>query len=299
MSEDREHTISKVTVYGALANLGLSALKMIAGLVGKSSAMVADAVHSLSDMVSDLVILVMVKLSAKERDKSHDYGHGKYETLATLFVSLLLVVVGARILAESFGRIRAVMAGTEIETPKLIALWAALVSILVKEGLYQWTARVGRRVNSQAMVANAWHHRSDALSSVGAALGISGAIFIGGKWAILDPIVGCVISIVILVVAVKMVVPALGELAEASLPDEVEDRILQIIESVPGVGNAHELKTRKTGPDIVVDAHIVVDPEMTVLAAHGITELVENALRDEFGKGTQVSIHVEPDIDSD
>lgn len=299
MSEDREHTISKVTVYGALANLGLSALKMIAGLVGKSSAMVADAVHSLSDLVSDLVILVMVKLSAKERDKSHDYGHGKYETLATLFVSLLLVVVGARILAESFGRIRAVMAGTEIGTPKLIALWAALVSILVKEGLYQWTARVGRRVNSQAMVANAWHHRSDALSSVGAALGISGAIFIGGKWAILDPIVGCVISIVILVVAVKMVVPALGELAEASLPDEVEDRILQIIESVPGVGNAHELKTRKTGPDIVVDAHIVVDPEMTVLAAHGITELVENALRDEFGKGTQVSIHVEPDIDSD
>ncbi len=299
MSEDREHTISKVTVYGALANLGLSALKMIAGLVGKSSAMVADAVHSLSDLVSDLVILVMVKLSAKERDKSHDYGHGKYETLATLFVSLLLVVVGARILAESFGRIRAVMTGTEIETPKLIALWAALISILVKEGLYQWTARVGRRVNSQAMVANAWHHRSDALSSVGAALGISGAIFIGGKWAILDPIVGFAISIVILVVAVKMVVPALGELAEASLPDEVEGRILQIIESVPGVGNAHELKTRKTGPDIVVDAHIVVDPEMTVLAAHGITELVENALRDEFGKGTQVSIHVEPDIDSD
>lgn len=299
MDTERQKTISTVTLWGAAANLLLCIVKMIAGLLGRSSAMVADAVHSLSDLVSDVVVLVMVKVASKGEDESHDYGHGKFETLATVCVSLLLVVVGARLMAGAIGSILDVLKGGVLEAPGTIALWAALLSIAVKEVLYQWTARTGKKVNSPAMVANAWHHRSDALSSVGAALGIAGAILFGGKWTILDPIVGVVISIVIIVVAVKMAVPALKELTEASLPEDVERNITSIIESVPGVDNAHALKTRRTGPGIVIDAHIVVDPQMTVAAAHEITSQVEAALRREFGEGTQLSIHIEPDIDAD
>ena len=294
MDKSRENTISTVTVAGALANLALCAFKMIAGLIGRSSAMVADAVHSLSDLVSDIVVLVMVRISSKERDKGHDYGHGKFETLATVCVSLLLLVIGARLMAGAIKNISFVLKGGELEAPGLIALWAAIVSIIVKEFLFQWTKAVGKRVNSQAMIANAWHHRSDALSSVGAALGIGGAILLGGKWTILDPVVGCIISIILIVVAVKMALPAIAELTEASLPDDVENRIIGIIESVPGIMNAHDLKTRRTGPDIVIDVHVLVDAMMSVAEAHDITEDVENALRQEYGDSTQVSIHVEP-----
>ena len=294
MDKSRENTISTVTVAGALANLALCAFKMIAGLIGRSSAMVADAVHSLSDLVSDIVVLVMVRISSKERDKGHDYGHGKFETLATVCVSLLLLVIGARLMAGGIKNISFVLKGGELKAPELIALWAAIVSIIVKEILFQWTKAVGKRVNSQAMIANAWHHRSDALSSVGAALGIGGAILLGGRWTILDPIVGCIISIILIVVAVKMAVPAIAELTEASLPDDVENRIIGIIESVPGIMNAHDLQTRRTGPDIVIDVHVLVDAMMSVAEAHDITEDVENALRQEYGDSTQVSIHVEP-----
>lgn len=294
MDKSRENAISSVTVAGALANLGLCVFKLVSGLVGKSSAMVADAVHSLSDLVSDIVVLVMVRISSKERDKSHDYGHGKFETLATVCVSLLLLLIGAKLMANGIKSISTVLAGGEIETPGRIAFWAAIVSIIVKEALFQWTNAVGRKVNSQAMIANAWHHRSDALSSIGAALGIGGAILLGGKWTVLDPIVGCIISIILIVVAVRMAMPAIAELTEASLPDDVESRITDIIRSVPEVHDVHNLKTRRTGPDIVIDVHFRVDAQMSVAYAHEITEKVEEALRKEFGEATQVSIHVEP-----
>ncbi|MDO5442422.1 MAG: cation diffusion facilitator family transporter [Bacteroidia bacterium] len=297
--DNREHAISTVTVWGAIGNVVLCVFKAVAGILGKSSAMVADAVHSLSDLVSDIVVLVMVRIASKGKDKSHDYGHGKFETLATVAVSLLLLVVGAKLMVGAIERIRFASGGGTLEAPGTIALWAALVSIAVKEFLYQWTARVGKRVDSPAMIANAWHHRSDALSSVGSALGIGGAILLGGKWTILDPIVGAVISIVIIVVAVKMSIPAINELTEASLPDETEERILSIFRSVPGIDNVHDLRTRRSGPDIIIDVHIVVDPEMTVAAAHDITAEAESTIRQEFGAGTQISIHVEPNEDSD
>lgn len=298
-NEERGHTISMVTVWGAVANMALSIMKLVAGLMGRSSAMVADAVHSFSDLVSDIVVLVMVRVASKGKDKSHDYGHGKFETLATVIISLLLLVVGARLMISAVERIRFVLEGGVLEAPGKIALWAAVISIIVKELLYQWTSRVGKLVDSQAMVANAWHHRSDALSSVGSAVGIGGAILLGGKWTILDPLVGAVISIVIIVVAVQMAVPAVNELTEASLPDNVENRIMDIIRAVSGVENVHDLRTRRSGPDIIIDVHIVVDPEMTVAAAHDITIEAETAVRKEFGEGTQLSIHVEPNEDSD
>lgn len=298
-NEERGHTISMVTVWGAVANMALSIMKLVAGLMGRSSAMVADAVHSFSDLFSDIVVLVMVRVASKGKDKSHDYGHGKFETLATVIISLLLLVVGARLMISAVERIRFVLEGGELEAPGRIALWAAVISIIVKELLYQWTSRVGKLVDSQAMVANAWHHRSDALSSVGSAVGIGGAILLGGKWTILDPVVGAVISIVIIVVAVQMAVPAINELTEASLPDNVENRIMDLIRAVSGVENVHDLRTRRSGPEIIIDVHIVVDPEMTVAAAHDITIEAETAVRKEFGEGTQLSIHVEPNEDSD
>ena len=299
MAETREHTITRVTVWGAVANLGLSALKLAAGLVGRSSAMVADAVHSLSDLISDVVVIIMVKVSSREQDKGHDYGHGKFETLATAVVALMLMAVGGKLMAGGIEKINTAAQGGVLEIPGKIALWAALASIAVKEILFQWTARVGRKVNSPAMVSNAWHHRSDALSSVGSALGIGAAVIFGGKWAILDPIVCCAISIFIFVVAVKMMIPALSELTEASLPDEMEDRIVALIRSVDGVDDVHALKTRRNGPNIIIEAHIVVDPEMSVAAAHDITEIAEDKVRCEYGPETHITLHVEPSIESE
>lgn len=290
----REQKISQVTIWGAVGNLLLTVFKLIAGLFGRSSAMIADAIHSLSDLVSDIVVLVMVKVSSKGVDKSHDYGHGKFETLATVVVAVILLWVGIELLIEGIGKIRLVIVGETLPVPGTIALGAALVSILVKEILYQWTSRVGKKVNSPAMITNAWHHRSDALSSIGAAIGIGGAICFGGKWVILDPIVGCIISIFIVVIAVKMAIPALYELTDGSLPEQVEQQIIQLILSVDGVTNVHDLRTRRNGPIIIIGVHIVVDPNMTVAKAHHLTVLAENAIRNQFGNETQISIHIEP-----
>lgn len=296
---EREKEINRVTLCGAVCNLLLSVLKLVAGIVGRSSAMIADAVHSFSDLITDLIVLIMVNVSARGRDRDHDYGHGKYEPLATAAISVILLIVGAEIMAGGIRKIKLILAGGEIQTPGLVALAAAILSIAVKEGLYQWNSRVGKRLDSTAMVANAWHNRSDALSSVGSAIGIGGALILGGKWIILDPIVACVISVVIIVVAVKMSLPAIRQLTDASLPDDVEDRIVSIMESVSGVGNVHELKTRRNGPDYIIAAHLVVNPQMTVKEAHDITTEAEIRIKKEFGPKTQVSLHVEPDIDSD
>lgn len=296
---EREKEINRVTLCGAVCNLLLSVLKLVAGIVGRSSAMIADAVHSFSDLITDLIVLIMVNVSARGRDRDHDYGHGKYEPLATAAISVILLIVGAEIMAGGIRKIKLILAGGEIETPGLVALAAAILSIAVKEGLYQWNSRVGKRLDSTAMVANAWHHRSDALSSIGSAVGIGGALILGGKWIILDPIVACIISVVIIVVAVKMSYPAIRQLTDASLPDDVEDRIVSIMESVSGVGNVHELKTRRNGPDYIIAAHLVVNPQMTVKEAHDITTEAEIRIKKEFGPKTQVSLHVEPDIDSD
>lgn len=294
----RTRQIQSVTFWGAACNLALSALKLTAGLVGRSSAMVADAVHSFSDLVSDVIVLVFARISGKGKDKGHDYGHGKFETLATTVVSLLLLVVAARMIALSVGQIRSALAGAPPSAPGVIALVAAVVSIAVKEILYQWTARVGRRLSSSVMVANAWHHRSDALSSIGSLIGIGAAILLGGKWTILDPLVGLVISVVIIVVAVKMSIPALAELTDASLPDDVEQKITEIIDSVPGVSDVHELKTRRCGHYSIAEVHMVVRPDMTILEAHDLTVEAERRLHAAFGDDMQVTIHVEPSVDS-
>lgn len=296
--DNRAKEMTRVTIWGAVANVALAVCKLVAGILGRSSAMVADAIHSFSDLISDVIVLAMVKISSKGRDKDHDYGHGKFETLATVAVAILLLVVGAKLLTDGISKIMAVVHGTMISAPSAIALWAAVASVAVKEILYQWTARVGRRCSSPAVITNAWHHRTDALSSIGSAIGIGAAIVLGGKWAVMDPIVCCAISIFIFFIAVKMAIPALNELTEASLPEDIEQEMENIIRSVEGVDDVHAMKTRSFGPNYIIESHMVVSPEMTVAEAHEITEVAESRLRERFGAETQISLHVEPDVES-
>ncbi|MDY5356685.1 MAG: cation diffusion facilitator family transporter [Candidatus Cryptobacteroides sp.] len=298
MLNDREKQIRDITLWGSLVNVVLTICKIVAGILGRSAAMVADGIHSLSDLMSDVVILIFVHLSSKERDCDHDFGHGKYETLATVIVSLILLVVGAELMAGGVKSIISIANGETVANPGWIALIAAVVSILAKEGIYQATMAVSRKVESQALVANAWHHRSDALSSIGSLLGIGGAMLLGNKWSMLDPIASCLISIAIIVIAVKMSIPCIKDLLEASLPEDVEQRIISLAKSVEGVNDIHELKTRKNGSSKIIDAHIVVDPEISITKAHDIATEVEQQLIKEFGPQTQISLHMEPDKDS-
>lgn len=295
---DRGKEIRRITVVGAIVNIILTIFKIIAGVLGRSAAMVADGIHSLSDLLSDIVVLVFTHISSKGKDKNHSFGHGKFETMATLIVSVILVAVGAKLMADGVASIIGVMNGNSIPLPGSIALWAAIGSIIIKEILYHATIRTARRTNSPVVLANAWHHRSDALSSIGALTGIAGAMILGEKWTILDPIASCCISIAIIVVAVKMSLPSLAELLETSLPDEIEKDIISISNSVQGVENIHELKTRRNGISYIIDAHIVVDPHISVTEAHNIATDVENALKEKYGNETQINIHIEPDQDS-
>lgn len=295
---ERRKDINSVTLWGAAVNLLLTAGKILAGVFGRSAAMVADGVHSLSDLMSDAVVLIFTHISSKDKDSRHRFGHGKFETMATVMISIILVIAAARLMNSGIRNILACIKGEVLPRPGYIALAAAVVSIVSKELLYQWTAAVGKRTGSSAVMANAWHHRSDALSSIGALLGIGGAIILGDRWTILDPITSCAISIAIMVVAVKMALPSLEELLETSLPEEIEKEIMEIAGSVPGVADIHDLKTRRNGMSFIIDAHVVVNPEMTIVEAHDIATAVEEALSGRFGNETQTSIHIEPDTAS-
>lgn len=296
---DRTAKVTFVTLVGSVVNIILTVFKIFAGVLGRSTAMIADGIHSLSDLLSDIVVIVFVKISAKGRDKDHDYGHGKFETFATLIISLMLIVVAVNLMSGGINKIRQILDGGEVGSPGMIALWAAVASIVLKEILYRYTIIQGRALNSPMMITNAWHHRSDAFSSVGSLLGIAGAIFLGDKFVILDPITGCVISIFILVMAVKMSVPAIKELLDVSLPDDVEEKIEATAKSVKGVVDLHELKTRREGPGIIMEGHLVLDSEISLKEAHDISKKVEAALRKEFGSETQISLHLEPEDDAE
>lgn len=294
-TEIREKKIQNVTLWGALVNLILTGLKLLAGLFGHSAAMVADGLHSLSDLLSDAVVLIFTHISSKGKDRDHAFGHGKFETFATLIVSVMLVIVGAGLMKQGVTSIICILRGETIPSPGYIALVAAAVSILAKEILFRVTSKVGRTLNSPIVIANAWHHRSDAMSSIGSLVGIGGALLLGNKWTILDPLASCFISIAIIVVATKMGLPSISELLEASLPKDIEDDIRSIASAIPGVRNIHELKTRRNGMSYIIDAHILVDPTISVVASHDIATMVENALTQKFGMETQINIHVEPD----
>ena len=291
---DRERQIYRITLVGSAGNVLLVIVKFVAGLLGHSAAMIADAVHSLSDFLTDIVVLVFVGISARPQDPSHDYGHGKFETLATLFIGLALVAAAIGIIVSGAVKFAAWLQGAELTPPGRIAFWVALFAILVKEAMYQYTARGGRRLASPALTANAWHHRSDALSSIAAAVGIGGALLLGGRWAVLDPLASIVVGAMLLAVAWKIMRPSLGELTDASLSDETEKEILDIIGSFPDVSEPHNLRTRRIGNRIAIEAHIRMDGAQTLLQAHDRTTEIENRLKERFGRDTLVTLHTEP-----
>lgn len=294
---NREKEIRNITLWGAVVNVVLTIGKIAAGIFGKSAAMVADGIHSLSDLASDIIVLVFTHISSKGQDKKHAFGHGKFETLATLIVSVILVVVGARLMGDAIKSIVGVFNGIDIPKPGYIALIAAAVSILAKEFIYQATVKVGKKTGSTAVIANAWHHRSDAFSSIGSLIGIGGAILLGNKWTILDPIVSCIISIAIIVVAVKMALPSLEELLETSLPEDIEKEIIQTISAVKGVVDVHDLRTRRNGITFIISAHIIVSSQISIVEAHDISTEAEEAIQKKYGPETHISIHVEPDTE--
>ena len=268
--------------------------KFVAGIVGHSAAMVADAVHSLSDFVTDVIVLVFVHISGKPQDKSHDYGHGKYETLAMTLIGIALLVVAIGILYSGATKIYAWTNGEQLEAPGTVALWAALLSVLLKEAVYQYSMVKARQLNSQVLAANAWHHRSDALSSIGTAIGIGGAIFLGQRWAVLDPIASLVVGAFIVKVAVDLLRDGIGDLMEHSLPDEIEEEMLRMVGELPGVVNPHDLRTRRIGNHFAIELHILMDGDITLREAHNKASEVENLLRSRYGQDTHIAIHVEP-----
>lgn len=292
--ETREKRIYKVTLVGSVVNVILLIFKFIAGILGHSSAMIADAFHSLSDFVSDIVVVVFVKLSGKPEDRDHAYGHGKYETLASVIVGLMLTGVGLALAYDGIVKIINYMNGKPLEMPNWWALSAAVISILLKEGLYHYTAKEGKKIDSSALIANAWHHRSDSLTSIAALLGIGGAMILGEKWVVLDPLASVVVSIFIVVASFSLMKPGLNELLEKSLPESEMEEIGKIVRSYPGVKAFHHLRTRRVGHGRAIEIHVKMLPDISLREAHEIASGIESKIKERFGKDTHIGIHMEP-----
>ena len=290
----REKEIYKVTLVGSVGNAMLLTFKFVAGIVGNSSAMIADAVHSLSDFVTDILVLVFVSISAKPQDQSHDYGHGKFETIASFLIALALMAAATGIVVSGFQKSLSWLEGNELKAPGWIALWAALLSIAIKELLYQYTMHRARKLDSQVMVANAWHHRSDSLSSIGAAIGIGLAIWLGQRWTVLDPLASIVVGLMLVKVAYELLKTSMGELTECSLPEETENEIIEIILSFNDVGQLHNLRTRRIGNRIAIEAHVRMDGQLPLYVVHERATTIEQKLKERFGATTHVSLHMEP-----
>ena len=291
---DRQKQIYKVTLAGGAVNVILLIFKFVAGILGHSAAMIADAVHSLSDFITDLIVLIFVHISGRPQDKSHDYGHGKYETLALTLIGIALLIVAIGIFHNGALRIAAWWKGEELEAPGMLALWAAIVSIILKEITYRYTIQNAKKLDSPALEANAWHHRSDALSSIGTAIGIGGAVLLGKRWAVLDPIASVVVGAFIVKVAIELILQGMRDLLEHSLPDEIEDEIMQIAQSEPDVIEPHDLRTRRIGNRYAIELHILMNGDITLARAHDHADSIENQLKKRFGEHTHVAIHMEP-----
>ncbi len=291
---DRQKETYRVTIAGSIINILLLAFKFAAGILGHSAAMIADAIHSLTDFVTDAIVLVFVRLGSKPTDHDHDYGHGKYETLASAIIGVSLLVVGMMICYSGVTKTYHAMCGEPLQQPGFIALAAAVASVVLKEWAYRFTVRVGRRCHSEAVVANAWHHRSDALSSVGTTVGIGGAIILGDKWAVLDPLTAIVVSFFIMKAAWSVLSKAVGELTDGSLPKETEDEIEKIVSEDKDVSVVHNLCTRRIGNRIAIEMHVRMPGETSLYVAHHHATEIEKRLKQRFGADTHISIHLEP-----
>ena len=290
----RVQRITRITVFGTIINTLLLAFKFLAGILGGSAAMLADAVHSLSDFLTDIVVLVFVKISNRPADRKHSYGYGKYETLATLCIGIALLAVGIGIAVDGVDKIIKVWNGETLAQPGWIAFWAAIASIALKELTYWLTIRVAKQVDSEALRANAWHHRSDALSPIGTGLGIGGAILLGQKWTILDPIAAPIVSVFIALTALRLTYGAIGEFLEQSLPEENENEIRAIVAADKELSELHHLCTRRLGNRVAIEMHLRMPGNTPLTVAHRHASAIEQQLKQRFGDQTHINIHLEP-----
>lgn len=291
----RTQKANRITIFGSIVNVVLTALKFIAGISGHSQAMIADAIHSLSDFVTDIVVLFGMFFSKKPVDNDHRYGHGKFETISTAVIAIVLGYVGFKMGFDGVHRImHVIQLGVFPEKPSAIAFWAAIISIAGKEILYQVTAKIGKEIESPAIIANAWHHRSDAFSSIGTAIGIGVASFVGASWTILDPIAAIVVSVFIIKVAVDILLTCIGELTDKSFSEDKLKEIEFIAESIAGISQPHNVRTRMVGKVPVIDLHVRVDASMTVQSSHILATQLEKKLRSRFGDETIATVHIEP-----
>ncbi len=291
---ERVKEIAKVTLKGSIVNLLLVCVKVAAGVAGHSAAMVSDAVHSLSDLLTDFVVLAFVRVSGRPKDASHDYGHGKFETMASLLIGIFLAAAAIGIVVSGAVKLSSWLQGENIPAPGRMALWAALLSIAAKELLFRYTDAKGRKLDSPALRANAWHHRSDALSSIGAAIGIGGALLLGDRWTVLDPLASIVIGAMLVKVAWDLLGPSFGELTDSSLPAETEQEIIGMIRDIPGIFEPHNLRTRRIGRLIAAEVHIRLDGNQSLSEAHEKASEVERRFKERFGRESHIIVHMEP-----
>ena len=285
--EARYQAAQRVTVVGALVNVVLSIGKIAAGILGHSPVMVADGVHSASDLLSDAVVVWGMRLGKTAPDEEHPYGHGRFETFATLLLAMALLGVAFGITWDAVDRLRT---PEEIAVPTAIALLGAIASIAIKEGLYHYTMRVGKKYNAKAIMANAWHHRSDAISSVAALAGISGAMM---DMPLLDPVAAIAVALIVFKMGIGFARDTLNELSDAAIDSDIRKKVDQVVAATPGVRHAHYLKGRQMGSDILIDVHIEVHPFITVSEGHQIAETVRFSLLAAMKEINDVMVHVD------
>ena len=288
----RYQSARKATLISVVVNVVLSIGKIIAGLVGNSAAMLADGIHSTSDLVTDGIVLAGMNMASRKPDEDHPYGHGKYETLASQFIAIILLAIAIGICIDAVGR----MGAPDLAPPTYLALIAAVISLVSKEVMFQYTYRLGKKLNAKALIANAWHHRSDAISSIAALVGIGGAML---GWPVMDPLAAIAVAIILGKVGLELLRDAIRDLSDSShaVDQEVRTRIERLVAATPDVRSAHCLTQRGLGPDVAVDVHVVVDSFLSVSEGHQIAETVRRHLIKEVEPVTEVMVHVDTEDD--
>lgn len=290
----REEKAKKATIVSVIVNILLTVSKIAVGILGKSGAMLADGIHSLSDLVTDIIVFISIRISSKPADDDHNYGHGKFETVATFIVSIALFLAGFNILSNGVTNIYHFIRGGILVKPSSIVLYIAILSILSKEILFRYTMIVGKRITSDAVIANAYHHRSDVLSSIGVLISALIITIFGDRYAFFDSIAEIVVSIFIFNVAVKLIKPSLNQLTDSSMSTENINKVKEVFDKNPAVLSYHHLRTRKIGNQHAIDIHILVKDSLNVNEAHDITVDLELVIKEILGMDTFISIHVEP-----
>ena len=281
-----------VTLIGMVVNIGLSLAQLIGGTFTHSQALIADGVHTLSDLASDVVVLIAAKLASKDADDDHPYGHGRFETIATVILGLALAGVAVGIAINAISRI---MNPERLMQPEPLALIFAALAIVSKEGLYQYTMVVANRLNSKMLKANAWHHRSDAISSLLVAIGVAGSVFLEIPW--LDAAAAVVVAVMIFYMGARLILDSTMELVDTALDPQQTAKIGQFISSIEGVDHMHMLRTRKMGNAVLADVHLQVNSYLSVSEGHYIAERVIHELRHEFPEMHDITVHIDPEND--